>query len=433
MRRFGLLACIVVLPVFAGLGCEVTLTTGFIEGDVCDQTLDANQAYCTGNVLTYCGASNVVVTLNCTTDGGTCTGSGTTAACVYPNQLVVGAPCDAVADAAEAYCTTDNTVVYCGDSNIVVEDDCDALGGTCQGTGAAAACVIPLQVGDPCVPATDADYAYCTGDNMLIYCDDTTSIVVESDCTYYTDGTCIGAGSTAECSIPVMVVGLTCDATVDNDNAYCTDTDTHIYCADTNLVVEDDCLGGNGECTGTGVDAACEYPLVPGEACVYNANPNVDFCYGDELTYCADDGFADTWDCTGADCDGTCSAGMCECLWEEGNYCDYWTQYSDADCLGMNLLECSVTNVIISTSCTDYCYTLYGGSAYVSSVACVTDATLGYDVCECTPASSTCTLDDYCNDALWLVTCDGWTNCDTDCTDKGHDKGVCTEDACSCG
>ena len=60
------------------------------------------------------------------------------------------------------------------------------------------------------------------------------------------------------------------------------------------MVVEDDCLGGNGECTGTGVDAACEYPLVPGEACVYNANPNVDFCYGDELTYCADDGFADT-------------------------------------------------------------------------------------------------------------------------------------------
>jgi hypothetical protein len=190
------------------------------------------------------------------------------------------------------------------------------------------------------------------------------------------------AGFTCELEVveDVLVVGDVCSAILDADDAYCTTADTLVYCdPDTEIVVESDCAVGGGTCAGVGANAICNYP------------------------------------------------------WAEGNPCNWLVQYDQAVCSGMNLLQCSTANIIVSVSCQTYCEDTYGATN-ISGAGCGTALNLGYDACECTV--NTCNIVDYCYDALWLNTCDGFVDCDDYCvTEMGSDKGVCdfASGSCNCG
>ena len=316
--------------------------------------------------------------------------------------------------------------------------------------------------GDPC-RLTDINSTECTSENTLRACDESTGRFETFDC----DTVCGGEGSCGyESSLGHHVcvcddaweLGGTCSVYDGWDTTECQNANSEAwYCdASTGLVSAYNCndyCGGSGSC---GYDntlgynwCICDDAWYEGAACNYWSDyPDASVCYGaDMVLYCAENNTVTAWDCNDAcgDSYGYCAydssvgADWCLCeqnLWEPGYPCNYVTEYDDATCDGDTLTYCSETDVIGAISCADQCADWYGAGV---TGTCGTQLETGYNGCVC--EFTGCDFQPYCNDAIYLVWCDGtdaqWLNCDEDCRTQGYSKGVCdfssSPNACQCG
>lgn len=243
--------------------------------------------------------------------------------------------------------------------------------------------------GDTCTYSIDyPSFSECDNSSTLYFCNESDTVQAWSCADECAGGFCaydeVLGYDWCLCPDDGWVVGGTCDYFSEYDDSICADDATLLACETDNFIYEVDC---NTACGGAGT--------------------------------CGPDPTGLSWD-------------ICICSsWTPGQPCDYEVDYASSTCSGDTLTYCAVTDVIGSVSCYNQCQDWYGTNA--TGYCGIQDET-GYNGCVCEIEG--CDFAPYCNDSIWLVSCDGvnevWTDCDATCVASGSVKGVCDAGSCVC-
>ena len=297
---------------------------------------------------------------------------------------------------------------------VQTSDDCTAMGGSCDDSGATAVCA-----SDPCadVPAADQCAAdgdrECSGDTLRMCAADAAGCFVFTDtnCAAAAGGTCDDTGAMPMCVMPVDPCEGLADACATAGTS-CTG-DSLVTCAPNAfgclVATTDDCTArASGTCDASATPAACTFT---GDPCagVTQCDTLGAVCSGPELVTCAPDAFGCNVE-TRSDCTAE-AFGFCDTM-TAPNRCS--TAATDP-CLGMT------TCTPAAPSCDGDTRVTCAPNAFGCNVEARTDCTATSQICGDLGGVSQCG-----NICDFRATCSSATYCD------GMDAVTCTADADGC-
>ena len=320
-------------------GPDNTCMVKSLNGGICNNDVDCADGTCISGVCK--GAI-----------GDECTGGDTvctTGAC-YSNSCIavrtnVNDTCDSAPDCWTGNCDVNGKCQKLGLNGDCKNDDTLCASGACYTTG----CIAKGNVGDLCNSAADCNSNNCNGTTCI-------GIANGSPCPDGNDASCqSGACIFGTCNAKLWTLsncdsasdcqsGLLCSFVLYNGNRVC----KHLQ-------------GGNGTClSGLTMPAysTCQGKIFNGEACSASTQCQSGVCDGTKCiaTLLPQGGEA----CTGTNCFGTCTAGVC--IAKAGGSCNFGYDClsgvcSGGICQGVTGDMCMADNNCQSGICTNYtCY-----------------------------------------------------------------------------